>query len=195
MSDACFTCVNPALASAYNPGGRAGAIVYGATNKGPLSDAYKFCLGPHIGVAYQIDSEDRVPRRWFNRLLLGGRQCLPVLQRGELLHRRLARAIPPGQSTGEWKSRSRAVTFPSYDQYPFPISKTGCGLTGNIGLRSAHGAVYHYPKERADCRASSSGASASSRRSCLTWLSMRPTLAIAAHGSRPHCWIPSRSMA
>ena len=54
MSDACFTCVNPALASAYNPGGRAGAIVYGATNNGPLSDSYKFGLGPHVGVAYQI---------------------------------------------------------------------------------------------------------------------------------------------
>ena len=40
------------------PGGRAGAIVYGATNDGhPLSNAYPFSLGPHIGVAYQIDSK------------------------------------------------------------------------------------------------------------------------------------------
>lgn len=57
MSDACFTCVNTALASSYNPGGLAGAIEYGATNNGPLTHAYPFSFGPHIGVAYQIDSK------------------------------------------------------------------------------------------------------------------------------------------
>ncbi len=55
MSDANFQGINPALASAEYPNGRAGSITYGATNGGhSLSDAYPFSLGPHIGVAYQI---------------------------------------------------------------------------------------------------------------------------------------------
>ena len=74
MSDADFQGVNPALASAEYPGGRAGSIVYGATNDGqPLSNAYPFSLGPHVGVAYQIAPEDRIPRRRVNRLLIVAR--------------------------------------------------------------------------------------------------------------------------
>ena len=108
MSDADFQGVNPSLASPEFPGGRAGSIVYGATNGGkPLSNAYPFSLGPHLGVAYQITPEDCLPRRRVDRLLIVARQRLPVLQRGELLHRCLTRAIPPGESTVEWNSALR----------------------------------------------------------------------------------------
>ncbi len=62
MSDADFQGINPTLASNYNggggtefPGGRAGSIVYGATNGGqPLSNAYPFSLGPHVGLLTKL---------------------------------------------------------------------------------------------------------------------------------------------
>jgi hypothetical protein len=132
MSDACFTCVNPALASAYDPGGRAGAIVYGATNKGPLSDSYKFGLGPHVGVAYQI-----TPKTVFRA---GGSIAYSSAADNAFLSYSVANFYTVG-SPGQFLPATQlangnplpGVRFPSYDQYPFAISSTGCGLNGNIG--------------------------------------------------------------
>ena len=131
MSDACFTCINPALASSYMPGGRAGAIVYGATNNGPLTNAYPFSLGPHVGVAYQIDSKtvfraggsiayssaaDNAFLSYsvanFYNVSSAGQYGVPATQ--------LANGNPlPG------------VTFPLYNQYPYPESASGCGANGS----------------------------------------------------------------
>jgi hypothetical protein len=131
MSDACFTCVNPALASAYSPGGLAGAIVYGATNKGPLSNAYPFSLGPHLGVAYQI-----TPKTVFRA---GGSIAYSSSADNAFLSASVANFYTIG-SPGQFLPATQlssgnplpGVKFPSYDQYPFPQSSTGCGLQGNL---------------------------------------------------------------
>ena len=132
MSDACFTCVNPALASAYSPGGLAGAIVYGATNNGPLSHAYPFSLGPHVGVAYQI-----TPKTVFRA---GGAIAYSSSADNAFLSASVANfytLASPGQFLPATQLANGnplpGVHFPSYDQYPFPVSSTGCGLSGNIG--------------------------------------------------------------
>lgn len=132
MSDACFTCVNPALASAYSPGGLAGAIVYGATNNGPLSHAYPFSFGPHLGVAYQI-----TPKTVFRA---GGSIAYSSSADNAFLSASVANfytVASPGQFLPATQLASGnplpGVHFPSYDQYPFPISTTGCGPNGNQG--------------------------------------------------------------
>jgi Carboxypeptidase regulatory-like domain len=134
MSDACFTCVNPALASPYSPGGLAGGIVYGATNNGPLSDAYPFSLGPHLGVAYQI-----TPKTVFRA---GGSIAYSSTADNAFLSASVANFytvgspgnfLPAAQlSHGNPLTGSLAPTFPEYNQYPFPISASGCGLTGSL---------------------------------------------------------------
>ncbi len=134
MSDACFTCINPALASAYSPGGRAGAIVYGATNNGPLNNNYPFSLGPHIGVAYQIN-----PKTVFRA---GGSIAYSSAPDNAYLSYSVANFYnvqSPGQflpatqlSSGDPLVGPLAVTFPEYNQYPFPVSSTGCGLSSNL---------------------------------------------------------------
>ena len=104
MSDADFQGVNPALASPEYPGGRAGSIVYGATNNGqPLSNSYPFAIGPHLGVAYQIG-----PKTVFRA---GGSIAYSSSPDNAFLSAsvanfytdRLTRPIPPGHSTVEWK--------------------------------------------------------------------------------------------
>ncbi len=132
MSDACFTCVNTSLASPYSPGGLAGAIVYGATNNGPLSHAYPFSLGPHVGVAYQI-----TPKTVFRA---GGAIAYSSSADNAFLSASVANFYTVG-SPGQFLPATQlsggnplpGIRFPSYDQYPFPISTTGCGLSGNIG--------------------------------------------------------------
>jgi hypothetical protein len=139
MSDADFQGINPALASNYNggggtefPNGRAGDIVYGATNGGkPLTNAYPFSLGPHIGVAYQI-----APKTVFRA---GGSIAYSSPADNAFLSYSVANfytVASPGQflpasqlANGNAKP---GVTFPSYDQYPFPISASGCGLNLNL---------------------------------------------------------------
>jgi hypothetical protein len=131
MSDACFTCVNPALASSYNPGGLAGAIVYGATNNGPLTNAYPFSLGPHVGVAYQIN-----PKTVFRA---GGSIAYSSSADNAYLSYSVAdfyTVASPGQFLPATQLANGnplpGVTFPEYSQVPFPISSKGCGLTGSI---------------------------------------------------------------
>jgi hypothetical protein len=131
MSDACFTCVNPALASPYSPGGLAGAIVYGATNNGPLSNAYPFSLGPHVGVAYQI-----TPKTVFRA---GGSIAYSSSADNAFLSASVANfytVASPGQFLPATQLANGnplpGVKFPSYDQYPFAQSATGCGLNGNL---------------------------------------------------------------
>ncbi len=135
MSDADFQGVNPALASAEYPGGRAGSIVYGATNGGkPLSNAYPFSLGPHIGVAYQI-----APKTVFRA---GGSIAYSSSPDNAFLSYSVANfytVASPGQflpasqlANGSVLSGPLTPTFPEYNQYPFPISSSGCGLTGNL---------------------------------------------------------------
>ena len=131
MSDACFTCVNPSLASAYSPGGLAGAIVYGATNKGPLNDTYPFSFGPHIGIAYQIN-----PKTVFRA---GGSIAYSSPPDNAFLSYSVANfytVASPGQFLPATQLANGnplpGVTFPSYDQYPFPASSSGCGLTGSL---------------------------------------------------------------
>src|SRR5437868_3773033 len=129
MSDACFTCINPSLASAYSPGGLPGAIVYGATNNGPLTHPYPFSFGPHIGVAYQIDSK--------TVFRAGGSIAYSSPPDNAFLSYSVANfytIASPGQflPASQLSSGNQlpGVTFPSYDQYPFPISASGCGLNG-----------------------------------------------------------------
>ena len=135
MSDADFQGVNPALASPEYPGGRAGSIVYGATNGGkPLSNAYPFSLGPHIGVAYQI-----APKTVFRA---GGSIAYSSSPDNAFLSYSVANfytVASPGQflpasqlANGSVLSGSLTPTFPEYNQYPFPISSTGCGLKSNL---------------------------------------------------------------
>ena len=130
MSDADFQGVNPALASAEYPGGRAGSIIYGATNGGqPLSNAYPFSLGPHIGVAYQI-----APKTVFRA---GGSIAYSSSPDNAFLSYSVANfytVASPGQflpasqlANGTPLSGALTPTFPEYNQYPFPISATGCG--------------------------------------------------------------------
>jgi Carboxypeptidase regulatory-like domain len=133
MSDADFQGVNPTLASPEYPGGRAGSIVYGATNGGhPLSNAYPFSLGPHIGVAYQI-----APKTVFRA---GGSIAYSSSPDNAFLSYSVANfytVASPGQflpatqlSNGTPLSGALTPTFPEYNQYPFPTSSngTGCGL-------------------------------------------------------------------
>ncbi len=135
MSDADFQGINPALASAEYPGGRAGSIVYGATNGGkPLSNSYPFSLGPHIGVAYQI-----APKTVFRA---GGSIAYSSSPDNAFLSYSVAnfytvassgQFLPASQlSNGSVLSGPLTPTFPEYNQYPFPISSSGCGLSGNI---------------------------------------------------------------
>ena len=135
MSDADFQGVNPALASPEYPGGRAGSIIYGATNGGqPLSNAYPFSLGPHLGVAYQI-----APKTVFRA---GGSIAYSSSPDNAFLSASVANFYTigsPGQflpatqlSSGNPLTGALAPTFPEYNQYPFPQSATGCGLKGNL---------------------------------------------------------------
>ena len=135
MSDANFQGVNPALASAEYPNGRSGSINYGATNGGkPLSDSYPFSLGPHIGVAYQI-----TPKTVFRA---GGSIAYSSSPDNAFLSYSVANFYTvgsPGQflpatqlANGTPLTGALTPKFPSYDQYPFPISATGCGLNGNL---------------------------------------------------------------
>ncbi len=134
MSDACFTCVNTSLASAYNPGGLAGAITYGATNNGPLDQTYPFSFGPHIGVAYQLD------RKTVFRA--GGSMAYSSSADNAYLSVSVAdfyTLASPGQflpasqfSSGDPLTNVDRV-FPEYSQYPFAPSSVGtCGLSGNL---------------------------------------------------------------
>lgn len=130
MSDACFTCVNPALASSYMPGGRAGAIVYGATNNGPLTNAYPFSLGPHLGVAYQI-----TPKTVFRA---GGSIAYGSAADNAFLSPSVANfynVASPGQFLPATQLSNGnplpQVTFPLFNQYPYPESATGCGPNSN----------------------------------------------------------------
>jgi hypothetical protein len=133
MSDADFQGVNPSLASPEYPGGRAGSIVYGATNGGqPLSNAYPFSLGPHVGVAYQI-----APKTVFRA---GGSIAYSSSPDNAFLSYSVANfytVASPGQflpasqlSSGTPLSGALTPTFPEYNQYPFPTSSNGtaCGL-------------------------------------------------------------------
>jgi hypothetical protein len=134
MSDACFTCVNTSFASPYNPGGIAGAIVYGATNKGPLTNAYPFSLGPHVGVAYQI-----TPKTVFRA---GGSIAYSSSPDNAYLSYSVANfytVASPGQflpasqlANGSPLTGALTPTFPEYNQYPFPVSASGCGQSGNL---------------------------------------------------------------
>jgi hypothetical protein len=135
MSDADFQGVNPALASAEYPGGRAGSIVYGATNGGkPLSNAYPFSLGPHLGVAYQI-----TPKTVFRA---GGSIAYSSSPDNAFLSYSVANFytiaspgsfLPASQlSNGTPLTGALTPTFPEYNQYPFPSSASGCGLTGSL---------------------------------------------------------------
>jgi hypothetical protein len=133
MSDADFQGVNPSLASPEFPGGRAGSIIYGATNGGkPLSNAYPFSLGPHLGVAYQI-----TPKTVFRA---GGSIAYSSSPDNAYLSYSVANfytVASPGQflpasqlSNGSPLSGALTPTFPEYNQYPFPTTSTGtgCGL-------------------------------------------------------------------
>jgi len=142
MSDANFQGINATLASNYGggggtayPNGRAGSITYGATNGGqPLSNAYPFSLGPHIGVAYQIDSKtvfraggsiaySSSPDNAF--LSYSVANFYTIASSGQFL--------PASQlANGTPLSGALTPTFPEYNQYPFPISSTGCGLKSNL---------------------------------------------------------------
>jgi hypothetical protein len=130
MSDACFTCVNTSLASAYSPGGLAGAIVYGATNHGPLDNTYPFSLGPHLGVAYQI-----TPKTVFRA---GGSIAYAAAADNAFLSPSVANFYTVA-SQGQFLPATQLangnplpnVTFPMYNQYPYPESSTGCGPSGN----------------------------------------------------------------
>ncbi len=142
MSDADFQGVNPTLASNYGGGGgteflggRAGSIVYGATNNGqPLSNAYPFSIGPHLGVAYQI-----TPKTVFRA---GGALSYSSSPDNAFLSYSVANfytVASPGQflpatqlAKGTPLSGPLTPTFPEYNQYPFPISSTGCGQNGNL---------------------------------------------------------------
>ena len=135
MSDADFQGVNPALASAEYPGGRAGSIIYGATNGGhSLSNAYPFGFGPHIGVAYQI-----APKTVFRA---GGSIAYSSSPDNAFLSYSVANfytVASPGQflpasqlANGTPLTGALTPTFPEYNQYPFPISSTGCGLNSNL---------------------------------------------------------------
>jgi Carboxypeptidase regulatory-like domain len=135
MSDADFQGVNPALASPEYPGGRAGSIIYGATNGGkPLSNAYPFSLGPHVGVAYQIG-----PKTVFRA---GGSVAYSSSPDNAFLSYSVANfytVASPGQflpatqlANGTPLTGALTPTFPEYNQYPFPVSASGCGQNSNL---------------------------------------------------------------
>jgi len=131
MSDACFTCVNPELASAEYPGGRAGAITYGATNNGPLTNTYPFSIGPHLGVAYQI-----TPKTVFRA---GGSIAYGSAADNAFLSASVANfytVASPGQFLPATQLANGnplpGISFPLFNQYPYPESASGCGLNGNL---------------------------------------------------------------
>ncbi len=133
MSDACFTCVNTSLASAYNPGGLAGGETYGATNNGPLDNTYPFSFGPHIGVAYQLDSK--------TVFRAGGSIAYSSSADNAYLSVSVAdfytlnspgQFLPASQfSNGDPLSNIDRV-FPVYQQYPFSAGPGTCGLNSNL---------------------------------------------------------------
>jgi len=132
MSDACFTCINPALATPAFPNGRAGAIVYGATQKAPLTNPYKLSFGPHVGVAYQI-----APKTVFRA---GGSIAYSSAADNAFLSYSVADFFTtqsPGQylpasilKNGDPLTGTPLETFPYYAQYPFQTTPFGCGPTG-----------------------------------------------------------------
>ncbi len=171
MSDASFQGVNPALASPEYPGGRAGSIVYGATNNGqPLSNAYPFSIGPHVGVAYQI-----TPKTVFRA---GGSVAYSSSPDNAFLSYSVANfytIASPGQflpasqlASGTPLTGALTPTFPEYNQYPFPSSATGCGLKSNLPCVPPRSRSSPSRKAPAGCLASSSGVSVSNARSCPT---------------------------
>ena len=129
MSDACFTCINPALTSPEYPNGRAGAIVYGATNQAPLTHPYKFSFGPHVGLAYQI-----APKTVFRA---GGSIAYSSAADNAFLSYSVAdffTSQSPGQylpasilKNGDPLAGTKLETFPYYAQYPFQSTASGCG--------------------------------------------------------------------
>jgi hypothetical protein len=105
--------------------------VYGATNNGPLSNAYPFSLGPHLGVAYQI-----TPKTVFRA---GGSIAYASSADNAFLSASVANfytVASPGQFLPATQLANGnplpGVKFPSYDQYPTPVSATGCGLNGTL---------------------------------------------------------------
>jgi hypothetical protein len=127
MSDACFQCINPSLTSSQAPGGLAGAIQYGATNKGPLTHPYKASFGPHIGVAYQLN-----PKTVFRA---GGSIAYSSAADNAFLSYSVAdffTIASPGQflpasilRNGDTLAGSKFETYPFYAQYPFNIAPAG----------------------------------------------------------------------
>ncbi len=133
MSDANFTARNPALTSPTNPNGLPGSIVYGATNGGPLNNTYPFSIGPHLGVAYQIDSKTVVRA--------GGSIAYSSAPDNAVLSYSVANffllgspgfGLPASKlSNGNPYVGAQAITFPEYNQFPTQSSTTGCG-TNNL---------------------------------------------------------------
>jgi hypothetical protein len=132
MSDANFYLPNPALTSPNYPNGQPGSIVYGATNKGPLDNTYPFSIGPHLGVAYQINPKTVIRA--------GGAISYATAPDNQELSYSVANFYVNGASgfglpsnllkNGNPFSGPFALTFPEYNQFPFPTSLTGCGPTG-----------------------------------------------------------------
>jgi hypothetical protein len=132
MSDANFQLPNPQLVTPAYPNGRPGSIVYGATNGGPLDNTYPFSIGPHLGVAYQIN-----PKTVFRA---GGSIAYSSAPDNAELSYSVANfyllgapgyGLPASQlSNGNPYVGAQAITFPEYNQFPTQSSSTGCGLTG-----------------------------------------------------------------
>ena len=74
-----------------------------------------------------------------HRLLIVGRQRLPVIQRGELLHRWFTWSVPSGDSTGEWRLRSRVrrPDVPGILPIPVPSIYYRLRFDGEPSLHSA----------------------------------------------------------
>jgi len=131
MSDACFTCLNPNVISPGNPNGLPGAITYGATQKAPLTNPYPFSFGPHIGVAYQLNSKTVIRA--------GGSIAYSSSADNAFLSYSVAdffNVSSPGQflpasilRNGDPLAGTPNESFPFYAQYPIFESQTGCGPT------------------------------------------------------------------
>src|SRR6202044_2147789 len=88
-------------------------------------------LGPHIGVAYQI-----APKTVFRA---GGSIAYSSSPDNAFLSYSVANfytIASPGQFLPATQLANGNplpnVTFPEYNQYPFPVSATGCGLKSNL---------------------------------------------------------------
>jgi hypothetical protein len=129
MSNADFQGTNPELSSPSNPNGIPGSIIYGATCKCSFNNTYPFALGPRLGVAYQVTPKTVIR--------IGGGISYSTSPNNAYLSYSVANfytvngpgfGLPAAQlANGNPFIGANTITFPEYNQIPYPSGAVNCG--------------------------------------------------------------------